>query len=755
MISIFKDVFSVDKPHYITLEQFVKLIKTGGKHKDHILHLRTLDKQARDEAKKRLPQILLAGTFSKQNADSCIAHSGLIPLDFDGISKSDILKLSPYIYMAWDSPSGLGTRAIVRVPPISSDLNLYHGQYFSTLKEHFNTPFWDDNLKSLKAGTYLSYDPDIYINEQAPLWTKLPPIKVHRRVSTPLTDSGLKFDLVIKWLTDHGDTFTNGSRNAYLFKLASALCRAGVPQPDSHRLLSQYQETTLPLKEINSLIHSAYKTNVFNSWNPETNEVITIEIPRHAPAKDPILFWLIKKEKTIINRAILLEFLVDKGFRQLRVNKDGICIYIQIVNNIVYRVDKVLLSTIIRDHILKFGDPDVYETFLRGADAFLSESMLRFLPVEDIHWNADTKSNSWIYFSNTAVCITKDEPLLVPYAKLPGCIWESQLLTREFSYIQNPDDFQNCEFSQFISLICGGHTPSEQSNDKILALMSVSGFLLHSYKDPTKPNAIVFTDEVISDNPQGGTGKGIYIKSILKFRKHHYIDGKSFTFDRSFLWMGIDLDTKLVVMDDLRKNFEFERLFSAITEGLTIENKGKNSFYIPFDNSPKFILTANSALRGEGNSHERRKLEIEFSNFFNKENNPQTYFGHHLYDDWNQTEWLHFDNFMVFCLQLYFQHGLISPKSKNIEYKKLVANTSSEFLEWASDNIIKGKVEPKRQFYELFVSQCPEQKRFTSSARFYGFVSTYCAYYKIPLTLDRYNSQNVFKFGSEEQASPF
>ena len=200
------------------------------------------------------------------------------------------------------------------------------------------------------------------------------------------------------------------------------------------------------------------------------------------------------------------------------------------------------------------------------------------------------------------------------------------------------------------------------------------------------------------------------------------------------------------VMDDVRRNFDFERLFSVITEGIQVENKGKNTFYIPFEASPKFIITANAAIRGEGNSHERRKLEIEFSNYFNKTSTPYTLFGHHLYDDWDSHEWVKFDNYILCCIQYYFIKGLVAPKSVNIEYKKLSANTSSEFMEWALDNIRTGTVHGKRAFYESFVNDCPEQKRFVSSLRFYAFVANYCQFHNIIVKQERINSIHSFAF---------
>jgi hypothetical protein len=60
-------------------------------------------------------------------------------------------------------------------------------------------------------------------------------------------------------------------------------------------------------------------------------------------------------------------------------------------------------------------------------------------------------------------------------------------------------------------------------------------------------------------------------------------------------------------------------LFSAITEGITIEKKNKDAIRIPFSFSPKIVITTNYAIKGRGNSFLRRKVELELTSFYNKD----------------------------------------------------------------------------------------------------------------------------------------
>lgn len=58
----------------------------------------------------------------------------------------------------------------------------------------------------------------------------------------------------------------------------------------------------------------------------------------------------------------------------------------------------------------------------------------------------------------------------------------------------------------------------------------VIGYLLHLYKDPVDPKVVILNDEFYDDlkegEPQGGTGKGLFIKLIQQFLRALSIDGK-------------------------------------------------------------------------------------------------------------------------------------------------------------------------------------------------------------------------------------
>jgi hypothetical protein len=268
---------------------------------------------------------------------------------------------------------------------------------------------------------------------------------------------------------------------------------------------------------------------------------------------------------------------------------------------------------------------------------------------------------------------------------------------------------------------------------------STLGFLMHGYKNLSFCPAVILNDEVISDNPEGGTGKGLLMNALSKMKKLVVIDGKSFAFERSFAYQLVSADTQILCFDDVRKHFDFERLFSAVTEGLTLEKKNKDAIKIPFSRSPKIAITTNYAIKGAGNSFARRKWELELHQYYTKEFTPLDEFGKLMFGDWNDEDWCEFDNYMINCLKLYLDKGLILSKFKTQNIRKLSADTSHEFIEWSgvldqneNNNPIPVNVKLyKNDLYNEFVYEnpdCAKGSMAVSRTKFYKWLKFYAIF---------------------------
>jgi hypothetical protein len=218
------------------------------------------------------------------------------------------------------------------------------------------------------------------------------------------------------------------------------------------------------------------------------------------------------------------------------------------------------------------------------------------------------------------------------------------------------------------------------------------------------------------------------------------IDGKSFTFERSFAYQLVSADTQILCFDDVKKHFDFERLFSVVTEGLTLEKKNKDAIKIPFSKSPKIAITTNYAIKGAGNSFARRKWELELHQYYSKAFTPLDEFGKLMFGDWNDDDWCEFDNYMIRCLRGYLNTGLVKSRFVNLKIRQLSAESCHEFIEWCGlvDNAERHiNLEPgirlyKNDLYYAFVEEYPDYgpkaKMTISRTKFYKWLVSYALF---------------------------
>jgi hypothetical protein len=186
----------------------------------------------------------------------------------------------------------------------------------------------------------------------------------------------------------------------------------------------------------------------------------------------------------------------------------------------------------------------------------------------------------------------------------------------------------------------------------------------------------------------------------------------------------------------VRKDFDFEKLFSVVTDDMSIEYKNKHPFQLQFEKSPKILVSTNFTIKGNGDSYRDRMFEIEFSDHYNADWKPIDEFGHLFFDEWNDEEWNLFDNFMVECLQLYLDEGLIIYKQINRDEKKLLMETSSDFLDFMGVSfVISLEYNKEDLFYEFkkhlgyesdIFEKCPVKKN-----TFTKYLRTYASYKKL------------------------
>jgi hypothetical protein len=300
------------------------------------------------------------------------------------------------------------------------------------------------------------------------------------------------------------------------------------------------------------------------------------------------------------------------------------------------------------------------------------------------------------------------------------------------------DDCTN-DFQDFVSKV------SADDRGRINALETTLGYLMHTFKDKTDQKAIIFNDQEIDDNPNGGSGKSLMLAALGNLRRVVKIDGKSFNPSKSdFVYQRVNLDTQILAFDDVRKAFDFEQLFSLITEGITVNRKNKDEIFIPFNRSPKIVITTNYVISGAGSSHDRRRHELEFYQYFHSKRSPLDEYGRLLFDSWTDEDWLKFDNYMVKNLQKYLSNGLMKSISINADAKRLIQATCKDFFDWVEEgNLALDVYHYNGSKIQEFTSEFTSFKEL-EPRRFLKWVQSYADYKGYNITKGRNHNGRYF-----------
>lgn len=770
IVTIFQNIKETSAPFHINVLKILNRIKEG-KSKELVKKVRSeKEKALRNDIKKQLPAICFSGTFSKRADNALVEHSGLICLDFDGYEKQktllqdkENLSKNKYVYSVFISPSGNGLKVLVKIPCDVEN----HVNYFNSLEKYFNSSYFDKTSKNISRVCYESYDPLIYINENSSVWDKIEEVeytevtKYRDAPTIPITDENKIVDILVKWWHKKYP-MAEGQRNHNAYILAMALNDFGVNKSLASYVLNQYATSDFTIAEIQRTIDSAYQnTKNFGTKYYEDEERINqvrAKLRRGVSKKeireqlqdsmlgsdviDSVLnkveednakqvFWS-KNDKGAIKIVHILfkQFLEDNGFYKYCPEGSKNYVFVKVTNNLIDHTSEKEIKDFVLSHLLELDDISVYNYFADNT-RFFKEEFLSLLSTIDIYFIEDSKDTAYLYYRNCAVKIGKGDVTIIDYLDLGGYVWKDHVIDRVFTQC---DVTSRCSYPKFILNICGGDTERVKSTE------STIGFMMHGHKNLSFCPAVILNDEVISDNPEGGTGKGIFMSALSQMKKVVTIDGKSFTFERSFAYQLVSADTQILVFDDVKKHFDFERLFSVVTEGLTLEKKNKDAIKIPFSKSPKIAITTNYAIKGAGNSFARRKWELEFHQHYTKTFTPLDEFGKLMFGDWNDEEWCEFDNYMIGCLQGYLNTGLVKSKFVNLNIRQLSAETCHDFIEWLGliDNqknsqvLNTGEKYYKDKLYLEFISEypdyAPKAKMTISRTKFYKWLVSYCLF---------------------------
>jgi hypothetical protein len=410
---------------------------------------------------------------------------------------------------------------------------------------------------------------------------------------------------------------------------------------------------------------------------------------------------------------------------------------------------KIVYEKDIKDFVIEWVEHNKCDegvfNLMTGNLKFFKRDYLSLLKSKPIDILKDNKDECFLFYKNCIVKVKKNNREIISYSDIDVGIWKDQVINRDYF----PTDHHDAVYRKFIWLISG------KDKKKYKAFQTVIGYLLHFYKTNSNNKAIIFNDEIISDSPNGRSGKGLFWNALKQLRKVQSLDGKTFDFAKAFPYQSVSTDCQVLVFDDVKKSFNFENLFSVITEGINIEYKGKDSIKLDVTESPKIIITTNYTIQGDSASFNARKYEVEMSSFFNDHHTPMIEFEHELFNDWDDVEWARFDNYMMQCISIYLDQGLIDMPLKNLDYRKLIDQIGNEMNIFFA-GLQKNEYINIKLTYDNLLDSFPElKKRNITQNLMTRNLKKYCEFHKFQL--DTAYSGGIGKLiinSTEEEVKP-
>ena len=217
-------------------------------------HLKNGNEDEAVKIKSNLPCMTISATFKeRRKKDYVDSYTGLLHLDYDKLENAEEVKTNlisiPYTYSAFISPSGNGVKVLVK----SDNAMSSHEVAFNSLREYYDKIVnveSDSSVKDITRLCYMSYDPDLYLNETSEIF----------KYKTSTLD---QIDLSLVWsFTSNKHEFVVGNRNNYVYSFACNANRYGVDISDTYNYAYSYSDASFSQNEIETTIKSAYENNV-------------------------------------------------------------------------------------------------------------------------------------------------------------------------------------------------------------------------------------------------------------------------------------------------------------------------------------------------------------------------------------------------------------------------------------------------------------------------------------------------------------
>lgn len=460
-----------------------------------------------------------------------------------------------------------------------------------------------------------------------------------------------------------------------------------------------------------------------------------------------------KKKTYSINTAYLHYFLTLNGFYALHDDNIDSVRYIHIdgctVSQIKAKDISAFLKKFTRERFLPVEIRNLILDSPRTSEASLSQ-----LDEIDLDFTNYTATSQYLFFKDCSWEVTKDG--ITPHeGMLPNnrFVWDNNVIPHKvkvlppmFTIAQMDDlegnpvfdiavgEHRSCFFNYLINTsrlywrkeleyawsdkgvdeanryrtehkfdIAGPLLTTEEIAEQKLNLINkiyAIGYNLHRYKSPSRAWAIYAMDNKIGDEEQcnGRSGKSFLFKAFRFFMQTVNLSGRNpKLLDNPHVFDQVDKHTGFVLIDDCDRYFPIKQFYDMVTGGMTVNPKNNKSFFLEFEESPKFGFTTNYVPRDFDSSTNARMLYMVFSDYYHEKTPENDYlesrsirndFGRNLMttNDYTEDNWNQDCNFFAQCLQFYLSmadRGIkIQPPMDNIVKRKYKADMGANFEDW-------------------------------------------------------------------------
>ena len=483
-------------------------------------------------------------------------------------------------------------------------------------------------------------------------------------------------------------------------------------------------------------------------------------------------------------------FLQNRGFGRLkRLDNTFQFIHLDREKHIVQSID----ASDARDYLFQFAKHnckvEVNEMLIKGVSQYVGPDKLSLLDYITPNFIRPSRESQYFYFDKLCWLITKNNVEEMGYENISHQIWEEQRRNCVAKYLGHPiitfkktddetytytltEEGKHCHFLQFL-INCSNFTwrkktdeiSEEEQNENRIHLLSklcAIGYMLMEAKDANVARAVIGMDGKQSEvgESNGRSGKSLIGELMRNVEPISYIPGKNADiFKDQFIWNDVQENTKLVFIDDVLQNFNFEFLFPNITGDWSVNYKGGRRMTLPFDKSPKIYIATNHAIRGSGTSFTDRQWLLAFSDFYSDTHKPIDDFGEMFFTEWDFDQWNPCWNMLASCVQLYLTFGVIQAPGERLQDRKLRQEIGETFISWAdeyfSDTSKIAVRIPKKDLYDSFCQYDPAQRKFISPTNFKKKFIGYCAWKGYVFNPHKFDSQTGEPFQRDKDGRPF